>query len=234
MSQSSFKINHLEPHLVLFDFDGTLTFGDTWTPFMKQLLPWRWRLQIWKQIWLQYGQYKLGYLSASKLRALVVQLAMTGMSATKVRQLGRIYATRYLPRALKTEVFQQLQAHIKQGDRVVVVSASLDVYLKPWCASLGIECLCTELEVDWKGDLTGLYVGKDCSGDEKVERIKTLIKLDNYPLIMAHGDTLEDKPMLNLADLGTFKGKSFTNETAPSRALRALTQAAQKEAPEEH
>ena len=154
-----------------------------------------------------------------------------GDAGDQSRQLGRIYATRYLPRALKTEVFQQLQAHIKKGDRVVVVSASLDVYLKPWCTSLGIECLCTELEVDWKGDLTGLYVGKDCSGEEKVERIKTLIKLDNYPLIMAHGDTLEDKPMLNLADLGTFKGKPFTNETAQSVSLEAPEP---EEAPEEH
>jgi phosphatidylglycerophosphatase C len=233
MSQSTYKIERLEPNLVLFDFDGTLTFDDTWMPFIKLLLPWRRRIKIWKQIFFQYIQYKIGNLPASKLRALVVQLAMTRMSATKVRQLGRIYATRYLPRSVKAEVFNQLLAHIKQGDRVVIVSAGLDVYLKPWCASLGIECLCTELEVDWKGDLTGGYVGEDCSGEEKAKRIKARIKLDNYPLIMAHGDTLEDKPMLNLADMGTFKGQPFSNEPKPPEQLLALTQTAQEETQEE-
>ncbi len=90
-----------------------------------------------------------------------------------------------------------------------MVSASLDVYLKPWCEELGIELICNRLEAN--GDLlTGKYCEGDCTGAEKVKRVKSLLKLEDYEKIYAYGDTEEDKELLEIADERYFQWKKVT------------------------
>jgi hypothetical protein len=74
----------------------------------------------------------------------------------------------------------------------------LDVYLQPWCDSIGVELVCTELE-DRDGRLTGRYRHGDCSGPAKVRRILSRYDLSRYPVIYAYGDTSDDREMLELA-----------------------------------
>ena len=81
---------------------------------------------------------------------------------------------------------------------MVIVSASLDVYLDPWCEAIGVERICTELDVR-NGRLTGRYRQGDCSGQAKVRRIREQYDLSQYSVIYAYGDTSEDREMLELA-----------------------------------
>jgi phosphatidylglycerophosphatase C len=94
---------------------------------------------------------------------------------------------------------ERIAWHQAQGDRVVVVSASLDAYLVPWCSSLGVELICTELEIR-DGLLTGRYVEGDCYGPEKPRRIRLRYALADYDTVYAYGDGDDDLPMLRLAD----------------------------------
>ncbi|UNA35862.1 HAD-IB family phosphatase [Klebsiella variicola subsp. variicola] len=70
---------------------------------------------------------------------------------------------------------QRIAWHQARGDTVVVVSASLDVYLRPWCQQHHLELLCSEVEFQ-NGAATGKYQGGDCSGLAKKARI-----LASYP-----------------------------------------------------
>jgi HAD superfamily phosphoserine phosphatase-like hydrolase len=81
---------------------------------------------------------------------------------------------------------------------VVIVSASLDVYLSPWCADLGLDCICTTLE-ERNGRLTGGCAGGDCAGPEKARRIRQRFDLGRYETVYAYGDSAEDREMLELA-----------------------------------
>ena len=81
---------------------------------------------------------------------------------------------------------------------MVVVSASLDVYLKPWCEAHHLDLICTELEVR-AGTLTGGYRRGDCSAADKVTRLRERYDLARYPVIYAYGDTDEDREMLDIA-----------------------------------
>lgn len=92
---------------------------------------------------------------------------------------------------------QQIQWHVTQGDKIVVVSASMDVYLQPWCRLHGLDLICSEI-TEINGMLTRLYKSKDCSGIIKKNRILKSYNLSDFEEIYVYGDTIEDKDMLSL------------------------------------
>jgi HAD superfamily hydrolase (TIGR01490 family) len=185
-------------NLALFDFDGTITFSDTFTPFLRFAIEPR-RITVGRVVLapLIVG-YKLGLVSASSARERVSGFGFRGRREADVRQVGETYARDVLPGVVRPQALERINWHKAQGDRVVVVSASLDVYLTAWCRAMALELICTELETR-DGTLTGRYHHGDCIGKEKPRRILEKYNLQDYPVIYAYGDTPEDRDMLRLA-----------------------------------
>jgi HAD superfamily phosphoserine phosphatase-like hydrolase len=87
---------------------------------------------------------------------------------------------------------------------IIVVTASAENWVAPWCQELGIGCIATQLEI--KDDLlTGKIKGRNCHGIEKVNRLKEVIDLSKYTDIEAFGDSKGDLPMLKLATRAYYK-----------------------------
>ncbi len=148
-------------------------------------------------LWPWLG-YKLGLVSGVAVRRRVTTHVLGGREATAIRALGARYARERLPRVLRPEAMARMDWHRQRGDRIVVVSASLDVYLVPWCRAHGLELICSELQTD--GDrLTGTYRGDDCAGAAKAARVRERLALPDYGRIYAYGDTIEDRELLALA-----------------------------------
>lgn len=185
-------------NLALFDFDGTVTRTDTFSGFLRFAV--RRRRILAGQVLLGplAIAYRLGLVPACQARPLVARFGFTGEDAAGVRELGARYAAEVLPAAVRQRAMNRIAWHKDQGDDVVVVSASLDVYLAPWCEKVGVDCICTTLE-EHGGRLTGRYVDRDCSGAEKVRKIRERYPLDRYALVYAYGDTTEDLEMLDIA-----------------------------------
>jgi HAD superfamily hydrolase (TIGR01490 family) len=185
-------------NLALFDFDGTITASDTWTPFMRLAVrPSRIRLAAVVFSPLFVG-YKLGAVSSSQARRAAVRVGFAGEPASVVHEHGARYASTVLPGTLQSRALERLEWHRLQGDQIVVVSASLDAYLLPWSVERRFECICTTLE-ERGGRLTGRYVDGDCTGAEKVRRIRARFDLATFPVVYAYGDSGEDREMLSLA-----------------------------------
>lgn len=186
-------------NLALFDFDGTITSEDTFTPFIFYAVEPR-RLCVGKVVLSPLvALYRLGILSASAMRRSIVRFGFRGRRADDVRAAGREYSRSRLALVTRAKALARIHWHQAQGDEVVVVSASLDVYLRDWCAQLGVQLICTELE-EANGVLTGRYLNGDCSGPEKARRIEQRYDLKQYGIVYAYGDTAEDEAMLRLAD----------------------------------
>ncbi|HET9956255.1 MAG TPA: HAD family hydrolase [Polyangiaceae bacterium] len=186
-------------NLALFDFDGTITSRDTFTPFILHAVE-PLRMAIGKVVLSSLiVAYKLGFLSASRMRRSVVHVGLRGRRYEDVRVLGRDYARRALSLVVRPKALERIRWHQSHGDLVVVVSASLDVYLTDWCREVGVELICTELE-QRLGVLTGRYRDGDCSGPEKARRVRQRYDLGSYGTIYAYGDTVEDEAMLALAN----------------------------------
>ncbi len=98
----------------------------------------------------------------------------------------------------------RLHWHQRQGHRCVLVSASMDIYLKPWAAAAGFDdVVCSTLEFH-DGRVTGRLAGGNCYGDEKARRLAQLLGEQDYTLY-AYGDSRGDKELLAMADYGYYR-----------------------------
>ena len=72
-----------------------------------------------------------------------------------------------------------------------------------------MDCICATLE-ERGGRLTGRYLGGDCSGREKVRRIRRRYDLGRYDTVYAYGDSGEDREMLELAHRKYYRWKEIS------------------------
>jgi len=196
--------------LALFDFDGTITRTDTWTPFMQLAV--RPARIVAGRVLLSpvVVGYKLGLISASRGRQVAARVGFRGEEAARMRRLGLEYATSTLPAQVRQPALDRIAWHRSRGDQVVIVSASLDFYLSPWCAGRGLDCICTTLE-ERHGRLTGRCAGGDCAGLEKVRRIRQRFDLGRYETVYAYGDSAEDREMLELAQRKYYRWQEISS-----------------------
>ncbi|HHZ30844.1 TPA: HAD family hydrolase [Xanthomonas vasicola pv. zeae] len=191
-------------HLALVDFDHTITTCDTYERFLRkvatpaQLAAAKWQVRPWVL------GYRMGVVAAAALRARVTRLVFSGRSLDDISAHGAEYARTALPGVLRPEMMQRIDWHQAQGHEVVLVSASLDLYLHPWCAAHGLSLICNRLE-HAAGVLTGRYAEGDC-GPHKTTQIKARYDLPAYACVHAYGDSREDKPMLALAQQRWYRG----------------------------
>jgi len=214
-----------------FDFDGTLTTRDTLLLFIRHARGW----------WALFG----GLLLFSPLLVLM-KLHLADNGRTKER-LFRHYFRGMLERdfdalcqsfarshthVLRTAGLRTVQQALDRGDRVVILSASIDRWveacLRPFLVSSSqFQVLGTEIEVV-DGRLTGRFATPNCYGPEKVRRLKEFLKkvsprgdvegatkvsprgdvegaLEGTPFIIAYGDSRGDKELLAYADESHYK-----------------------------
>ncbi len=192
--------------LALFDFDHTVTTCDTYSRFLRQVAtPTQRQAAKWTVgPWLL--GYRVGLVSAAGIRKRVTRAVFTGRDADGIVAAGQRYAEHSLPDMLRPDMMQRIAWHQQQAHTVVLVSASIDLYLRPWCERHGLdELLCNRLEaVD--GRLTGRYTGGDI-GPMKAEEIRARYDLSRYERIHAYGDSREDSSMLALAHERWYRGK---------------------------
>jgi phosphatidylglycerophosphatase C len=190
------------PQLAVFDLDGTLTWADTLLPFLLGFLrrhPTRlarlWRLPA------ALVAFALAGRDRGRLKARLIRMAMGGVS----RQQIELYADEFvasLParRAFRPAALGILAAHRRAGDRLVLLSASPDLYVPRIAALLGFdECICTE--VVWHGDrLDGALKSANRRGEEKLRCLGELRAAHAGLSIAAYGNSGSDLPHLAQAD----------------------------------
>jgi len=185
--------------LALFDFDGTVTFSDTFTPFVLRTAGKRRMAIALAALAPLFTAYKIGLASTKRMRMAAMLFAFRGRNEEEIRRLGAKYAREKLTSVARPQALERIAWHLSRGDEVAVVSASLDVYLSHWCRDQGLNLLCNTLEAK-DGVFTGRCVGGDCSGPEKARRVRQTYDLDTFNVIYAYGDTAEDEELLALAD----------------------------------
>jgi len=205
--------------LALFDFDGTITTRGTYPGFIRFALRPRRKIVAGILLGPLVVGYRAGLVSDRAIRMAMSRIVFKGEQAQHLRRLGERYAAEALPGLIRSVALERIAWHTARGDRVVVVSAALDVYLEPWCATMGVDVICTQLEADG-GRVTGRYVSGDCCGQEKARRIRERYTLSEYSAVYGYGDTEEDREMLDLADQKFFRWREVRRMPEPSRATR--------------
>ena len=205
--------------LALFDFDGTITIKGTYPGFVRFAV--RRRRKVIGGLILSplIVGYRCRLVSDRTIRKAMSRLGFWAEEPARVRRLGERYAEEVLPNLIRPVALERITWHKARGDLVVVVSASLDVYLEPWCSALGVDVVCTQLAAS-DGRFTGRYSRGDCSGEAKATRIRERYVLSDYGAIYAYGDTEEDRQMLEMADRKYFRWREVRHVPPASRATR--------------
>ena len=93
--------------------------------------------------------------------------------------------------------------------KVVLVTASPNVYIEDVTKQLGYDgFICTKLETDTDGLLTGKMIGENCNYKEKVERIKNSKFYNKNANIISFGNSKGDYEMFKISDEYYFVDKN--------------------------
>ena len=190
-----------------FDFDGTLTTADTLLEFIK-FAKGKSRFLM---VFLMYSPLlvlmKLHLYPNWKAKQHIFAHLFEGMRIEKFDKLCHTFAEehQYL---LRPQGIQRVHEALEAGKQVLVVSASIDNWVRPFFLVRGlegVEVLGTQIEVV-DGRLTGRFLSRNCYGAEKVRRITDVFPHDRQAYtIEAFGDSRGDKEMLAFADQGHYK-----------------------------
>ncbi|RXJ95814.1 HAD-IB family hydrolase [Arcobacter sp. AHV-9/2010] len=184
--------------LTLFDFDGTITKDDSLLKFIRFVVGDRRFLVGLVVLSPMLVLYKLKLIPNYKAKQYMLSWFFKGMRKVDFFEVAKKYSLTHIDKIVRLKAIEKINWHKNQGHKVVVVSASIECWLRPWCEKNGLELLATKLEI--KDDIvTGKLLSKNCYGVEKVNRIKELYNLEKYDYIYAYGDSNGDKQMLELA-----------------------------------
>jgi HAD superfamily phosphoserine phosphatase-like hydrolase len=118
---------------------------------------------------------------------------------SRLEQTGEAFCRQMLPGILRRDLLEKLRAARAQGDKIAIVSASADVWLRPFCEAEGFELLCTELAYE-QDVFRGYFATPNCNGVEKARRITAAFRLHDFMRIIAYGNSRGDEAMFALAD----------------------------------
>jgi phosphatidylglycerophosphatase C len=194
------------PCVALFDLDGTLTWRDTLFPFLLGYAlrrPARW-LCLWR-VPLAFLQFLAAHHDRGKLKSQVIRIVMGGDARAAIDA----WADAFVGNLQRRRVFRPaalavLESHRAAGDRLVLLSASPDLYVPRLGQLLGFErTLCTEIE--WQGPagaerLDGALKTANRRGEEKSRCLDELrLRYPGLPIV-AYGNSASDLPHMKLAD----------------------------------
>ena len=196
------RLGGLKPCVALFDLDGTLTWRDTLIPFLMRYAlhhPQR-LLRLWQLLpsALRYlADHDRGLMKSCFIRAV-----MAGDTRSRVDSWADEYvAGLEARRVFRPAALSVLESHRLAGDRLVLLSASPDLYVPRIGALLGFErSVCTE--VAWQQErLDGRLRTPNRRGEEKSRCLKWL--RTQYPglPVVAYGNSASDLPHMREADL---------------------------------
>jgi phosphatidylglycerophosphatase C len=184
--------------LYLFDFDGTLTYKDTMFLFLKFYNPSRYSLQFLKHIPL-FILLKLKLASAEAVKKSFISSMLKGESRYSIDKKAKLFFDQNYPALIRENALDFIKNIDRENTQSYIVSASLDIWVRPFAEELNMTLLATKAE--FENDIfTGRFIGKNCNKDEKVCRIEAELDGKKYDKIIAFGDTSGDKPMFKFAN----------------------------------
>ncbi|MCW1963144.1 HAD family hydrolase [Chryseobacterium viscerum] len=189
--------------LYCFDFDGTLTYKDTMFMYLKFYDSTKYRIQFLRHVPL-FILLKLKLAETEKVKKSFIGSILKGQTQEKIEMKSKQFFELHYPKIVRENALDFIKNIDRNNTQSLLVTASLDIWVKPFAEELKMELVSTRAEFK-NGVFTGNFVGKNCNGKEKLVRIKEEINNSKYDKIIAFGDTSGDRPMLKWANEGHYQ-----------------------------
>jgi phosphatidylglycerophosphatase C len=189
--------------LAVFDLDGTITRHDTLIPYIATCLrhwPWRWAGVL--RALPPLAAFAVGGIDRGRLKSSLIKGTLGGLSRSEIARCTQKFVPDVLASRLFADAAAKIAEHRNAGDRLVLMSASTDLYVPAIGRALGFdEVICTG--VRWEGDrLRGELTTPNRRGKEKAHCFTVL--RERYPNLrtFAYGNATSDLEHLRLAEQG--------------------------------
>jgi HAD superfamily hydrolase (TIGR01490 family) len=187
-----------------FDFDNTLTRKDTMFLFLKFCFG---RVRFFMGMLYLFPSlllYKLKLLSNEKAKMRLFSYFFKGMAVKRLNQLC-IDFIHPLNKVLNPEAINKMRWHQSESHVVVIVSASIENWVKPWAESVGVfNVIGTKVE-EKNGIVTGKFTTPNCYGMEKVRRLSSQFGDRDKYILYAYGDGKGDRGLINFANYSFYR-----------------------------
>ncbi|MDD3363613.1 MAG: HAD-IB family hydrolase [Syntrophomonas sp.] len=191
--------------IAIFDFDGTITRGDSLFPFLKYAVGRRYFYFGIMKLSFVFLKFLLRIITNHEAKQKVLAYYLSGKTPEELEQVGVKFAEK-INQMVKPEALRRIQWHQDADHITVLASASLEIYLKPWAIANSFDYIyTTHLAVDADGKITGYFEGENCYGVEKLRRVLALIKKRSDYLVYMYGDSKGDRELLEYADVSYYK-----------------------------
>lgn len=193
---------HHNTTIAAFDFDGTITTKDTLFDFIRFYIG---RNNLIKGLIILSPTlilFKLGFIKNDAAKQKLFSFFFKGKSIDEFNTVSKDYIKR-IQEITRPTILEKIKWHQSQNHKVIIISASIGNWIKPWALEMNIETvLATEIKV---GDkiIEGSFSSENCYGQEKVNRLLSQYPNRNEYTLYAYGDSAGDRELLALADYPT-------------------------------
>jgi phosphatidylglycerophosphatase C len=199
---------------VAFDLDHTLTDTDTLRMFLVESsgrgsLAWSAVRHL-----PRMAAGLRGGSSRDEAKRVIVRELFAGKPLSDAVAAAERTAESAIGNHLRLDTTECLRWHQDQGHQVVIVSASIDLYVRLIASHLGVDhVIATRLDVTDAGILTGDLIGANVRGEEKARALELV--LGSSKLKWAYGDSEGDRAMLELSETGRWVGRTTIRPPSP-------------------
>jgi HAD superfamily hydrolase (TIGR01490 family) len=191
------------PTVAVFDLDCTITRRATFTPFVVSVArrsPRKFAHAI--PIILAAALCAMGFLPRARLKELMLSAVLGGASAALVQEHVDRFVDACLEAGLRPGALEAIERHRQHGDRLLLATASFDLYACTLGQRLGFDTVVATLaQWDDQDRLSGRIAGDNCRGEAKLRAVERALPGANERFrVVAYSDELADLPLLKWAD----------------------------------
>jgi phosphatidylglycerophosphatase C len=200
-----------EEALAVFDLDGTLIKGDSFLPFLITYA--RRGRRFWPIFVLPFylALYVCRVFSDRDAKERLIGVFFGKEPIREIAAHCEWFCSGWVKKRLRSDSMKKLREHQAAGHRVILVSASPDLFVPQIGKFLGItETICTSVLFE-NGHCSGRLAGPNCKGDNKVVLLKAYLGTSVPPEeSYGYGDSRSDFPLLRWVRHGNLvRGKEI-------------------------
>jgi len=190
--------------IIFTDLDGTLTYKDTYRRFLIKHFSIKRLISNFYSLLKVFILYIFRVKNGNDVKIETFKSFFSNKNVNEVESTIEKFVTNI---EWNKNVIDKIFKEKANGAKVIIVSASPDLYLESICNELGFhDYICTLVEFD-SNIYTGKFIGKVCNFDEKVKRIKEYLDDEEYYKI-SYGNSKGDYRMLEYCEESYFVKKS--------------------------
>ena len=189
------------PLLVFFDLDGTITRRDTLSGYVTRFaLRHPLRLIRFLSVVPDIARFAFDR-DRGRLKGALIAKILGGVSREALESWSRDYVPHLLKHGVFAEAVAAIERHRRAGDHLVLMSATVDLYVPAIAQALGFsEHICTP--VRWRDDdtLDGHLAAANVRDIEKARQLKQLASRHPGKRLVGYGNSTPDLDHLQLVD----------------------------------